>query len=127
MISNDQLASRCTSSPICGSERCENDLVAEPSVHEGSSSRFNHDIVESQSSGTLGEDENSHDDSTRWVVLSFICIIMASVAYSYDIPSALHRQFHDTMKLSELQINLLYTVYSVPNIVLPFVAGTLVD
>ena len=42
--------------------------------------------------------------------------------YAYDIPSALHQQLQDYMPPSsqyETQFNLLYTVYSIPNVVLP--------
>jgi MFS family permease len=63
---------------------------------------------------------------------------MASINYSYDIPAALHQQFHDYMEEQqqhhdkkghdfELEFNLLYTVYSIPNVIIPFFGGTLVD
>ena len=50
--------------------------------------------------------------------------------YAYDIPSALHQQLQDYMPPSskyETQFNLLYTVYSIPNILLPLFGGTIVD
>ena len=57
---------------------------------------------------------------------------MASTSYSYDIPAALHAQLQEYMEDHskeefELEFNLLYTVYSIPNIILPFIGGTLVD
>lgn len=50
--------------------------------------------------------------------------------YCYDIPAALHTQMDDYMGNQsdfETYFSLLYTVYSVPNIVLPFFGGYFVD
>lgn len=47
-----------------------------------------------------------------------------------DIPAALHQQLKDYMPESnefEVQFNLLYTVYSLPNVILPFFGGFVVD
>jgi len=47
-----------------------------------------------------------------------------------DIPSALHQQLKDYMPKDpnfEYKFNLLYTLYSLPNIILPFFGGNLVD
>eukprot|EP00557_Chaetoceros_sp_GSL56_P002329 CAMPEP_0176504542 /NCGR_PEP_ID=MMETSP0200_2-20121128/15995_1 /TAXON_ID=947934 /ORGANISM="Chaetoceros sp., Strain GSL56" /LENGTH=637 /DNA_ID=CAMNT_0017903993 /DNA_START=2497 /DNA_END=4410 /DNA_ORIENTATION=- len=82
---------------------------------------------------------------------------MTGVYYSFDIPAALHQQLKDTMTSSSssssssatftncstdtggtcthhddessfsMKFNLLYSVYSIPNIFLPFFGGTLVD
>jgi hypothetical protein len=68
----------------------------------------------------------------RWVILAAICLVMASTSYSYDIPAALHAQLQEYMEdhskeQFEVEFNLLYTVYSIPNIILPFIGGALVD
>lgn len=55
---------------------------------------------------------------------------MMGVYYSIDIPSALHQQLKDYMPANsdfEYDFNLLYTLYSFPNIILPFFGGNLVD
>lgn len=55
---------------------------------------------------------------------------MTGSYYTYDIPAALHQQLGDYMPPSsnyETHFNLLYTVYSVPNVVLPLFGGTFVD
>jgi MFS family permease len=54
---------------------------------------------------------------------------MTGVYYSMDIPSALHQPLRDYMRpsFSPFHFNLLYTLYSVPNIILPFFGGYLVD
>lgn len=52
---------------------------------------------------------------------------------SFDVPAALHQQLKDYMSTSgstqnyAIQFNLLYSVYSVPNIILPFFGGSIVD
>ena len=66
----------------------------------------------------------------RWLVLLFTCIMMIGNYYSYDIPAALHTQLDEYMGKPgnfETLFSLLYTVYSVPNIILPFFGGYFVD
>jgi MFS family permease len=53
-----------------------------------------------------------------------------SLIHRLDIPAALHQQLKDYMPESnkfEFQFNLLYTVYSLPNVILPFFGGYVVD
>eukprot|EP00584_Thalassiosira_punctigera_P022751 CAMPEP_0172574812 /NCGR_PEP_ID=MMETSP1067-20121228/136891_1 /TAXON_ID=265564 ORGANISM="Thalassiosira punctigera, Strain Tpunct2005C2" /NCGR_SAMPLE_ID=MMETSP1067 /ASSEMBLY_ACC=CAM_ASM_000444 /LENGTH=682 /DNA_ID=CAMNT_0013367447 /DNA_START=617 /DNA_END=2668 /DNA_ORIENTATION=- len=67
---------------------------------------------------------------SRWLVLALTCTVMTGSYYAYDIPSALHQQLQDYMPPSpryEMRFNLLYTVYSVPNVVLPLFGGNVVD
>lgn len=60
---------------------------------------------------------------------------MTGVYYSFDIPAALHQQLKDYMTDPNspqstsyaVKFNLLYSVYSIPNIILPFFGGTIVD
>eukprot|EP00551_Chaetoceros_affinis_P008642 CAMPEP_0203682220 /NCGR_PEP_ID=MMETSP0090-20130426/45111_1 /ASSEMBLY_ACC=CAM_ASM_001088 /TAXON_ID=426623 /ORGANISM="Chaetoceros affinis, Strain CCMP159" /LENGTH=579 /DNA_ID=CAMNT_0050551047 /DNA_START=56 /DNA_END=1795 /DNA_ORIENTATION=+ len=59
---------------------------------------------------------------------------MTGVYYSFDIPAALHQQLKDYMAKNSsdddnyaVKFNLLYSVYSIPNIILPFIGGTIVD
>mmetsp|Transcript_13297 Transcript_13297/g.21624 ORF Transcript_13297/g.21624 Transcript_13297/m.21624 type:complete len:687 (+) Transcript_13297:1-2061(+) len=67
---------------------------------------------------------------SRWIVLGLTCIVMTGSYYAYDIPSALHQQLQDYMPPSsnyETHFNLLYTVYSIPNVILPLFGGNVVD
>mmetsp|Transcript_10852 Transcript_10852/g.23980 ORF Transcript_10852/g.23980 Transcript_10852/m.23980 type:complete len:664 (+) Transcript_10852:70-2061(+) len=67
---------------------------------------------------------------SRWLVLGLTCIVMTGSYYAYDIPSALHQQLQDYMPPSsnyETNFNLLYTVYSIPNVILPLFGGNVVD
>lgn len=51
--------------------------------------------------------------------------------YAYDNPSALNRQLKEWLDSStetfQFQLNLLYSVYSLPNVVLPLILGALLD
>ncbi|KAL9188886.1 hypothetical protein ACHAXT_011376 [Thalassiosira profunda] len=67
---------------------------------------------------------------SRWLVLGMACVVMTGSYYAYDIPSALHQQLQDYMPESdqyETNFNLLYTVYSIPNVILPLIGGNFVD
>eukprot|EP00039_Didymoeca_costata_P016515 m.297845 g.297845 ORF g.297845 m.297845 type:complete len:690 (-) comp16404_c0_seq4:67-2136(-) len=69
----------------------------------------------------------------RWLVLVLSCLLMIGNYYCYDNPEALAEQlkrlFSDSKYASRWQTwyGMLYSVYSFPNIVLPFFGGFLVD
>jgi MFS family permease len=69
----------------------------------------------------------------RYVVLLCASIFMISNYYCFDNPSALHDLLKDwfagTMSSADFErnYNLMFTVYAVPNIILPFFGGYLVD
>jgi MFS family permease len=66
----------------------------------------------------------------RWLILLFTCIMMIGNYYSYDIPAALNTQLDEYFGKTEdfeIYFSLLYTLYSIPNIILPFFGGYFVD
>jgi hypothetical protein len=65
----------------------------------------------------------------RWLVLFLCSLMMMGNFYIYDNPSALKPYLQNAFKgqLSEAKFSLLYSVYSFPNIVLPFFGGFLCD
>lgn len=57
--------------------------------------------------------------STRWLILALSTLMLLSIYYCYDIPSALKTQLYSYMKNAadyEFQFGLLYSLYSVPNV-----------
>eukprot|EP00591_Stephanopyxis_turris_P003617 CAMPEP_0195521622 /NCGR_PEP_ID=MMETSP0794_2-20130614/19064_1 /TAXON_ID=515487 /ORGANISM="Stephanopyxis turris, Strain CCMP 815" /LENGTH=617 /DNA_ID=CAMNT_0040651221 /DNA_START=15 /DNA_END=1868 /DNA_ORIENTATION=+ len=67
---------------------------------------------------------------TRWLILFLVCIVLTGSYYSYDIPAALHQELDDYMSPDtnyEVHFNLLYSVYSIPNIILPLFGGNIAD
>ena len=63
----------------------------------------------------------------RWIVLFLSCWAMFGSYYCYDNPTALSNQIKSKYDLSSTEYNLLYSVYSFPNIILPLFGGGLVD
>ncbi|KAJ3305489.1 hypothetical protein HDU76_005004 [Blyttiomyces sp. JEL0837] len=67
----------------------------------------------------------------RWTVLLLACMVMFGNYYAYDIPAALNRPLQDYLKEQDepyqYQLNLFYSLYSLPNIILPFFGGYLLD
>ncbi|TYZ68448.1 hypothetical protein PybrP1_004307, partial [[Pythium] brassicae (nom. inval.)] len=73
-----------------------------------------------------------HHHSQRWLVLTLSCFLLLGNYYCYDNPAALKSQLQQhfgayTRDAFELRFNLLYSLYSVPNTVLPFFGGAFVD
>lgn len=83
--------------------------------------------MEPQTSDSLLREPQKSDSILRWVVLVLACTAMIGNYYCYDNPSALKTSLEAFAGLSEEQYNLLYTVYSVPNVFLPFFGGYLCD
>lgn len=62
--------------------------------------------------------------SFRWLGLFLQCSINIGQRFCFDNPQALQFYFtSDPLSLSSTEYNLFYSVYSFPNIVLPFFAG----
>mmetsp|Transcript_25636 Transcript_25636/g.56536 ORF Transcript_25636/g.56536 Transcript_25636/m.56536 type:complete len:461 (+) Transcript_25636:180-1562(+) len=82
-----------------------------------------------------GDRSGSSLASVRWEILLLTCGGLFGQFYAFDNPSALNEQlkFHMVSKTDTGEeefaflFNLLYTVYSVPNVVLPLVMGLCVD
>ncbi len=62
-----------------------------------------------------------------WVGLALACFLLFGDAYAFDNPMALQSTMQEEMDLSNLKFNMLYSIYSLPNIILPFFGGMLID
>ncbi|KAF9302477.1 hypothetical protein BGZ74_005282, partial [Mortierella antarctica] len=66
-------------------------------------------------------------DRIRWVILASGCFVLFGNYYAYDNPAALNQPLQVHLRLADDEyayvLNLLYTVYSVPNILLPWISG----
>ncbi|TPX36637.1 hypothetical protein SmJEL517_g01304 [Synchytrium microbalum] len=69
--------------------------------------------------------------SRHYLCLFFVCILLAGNYYAYDTPSSLNVPLREHLGSDydtwQWQINLLYSVYSLPNIFLPLIGGFLID
>lgn len=63
----------------------------------------------------------------RWIVLLLACFTNFGNYFSFDNPQAVQSALNDEMNLSSLQFNMLYSIYSLPNIVLPLFGGLIID
>lgn len=70
---------------------------------------------------------------SKWIVLLFCCLLSFGSYYSFDTPSALHNQmrFYYHKYYNEIEFeyyfSLIYSLYSLPNTILPLIGGKLVD
>ena len=63
----------------------------------------------------------------RWIVLISTVVGMFAYGYVYDNPVALQSELITKYSLSNVEYNLLYSIYSIPNIILPFFSGIVSD
>jgi hypothetical protein len=64
----------------------------------------------------------------RYTVLFLCCMITFGSYYCYDIPGALKKSFFERFTgLTQLQYNLMYSLYSWPNVVQVFIGGYVID
>eukprot|EP01084_Bolivina_argentea_P225932 381711_1 len=71
--------------------------------------------------------EVQQSDGFRWWVLCGTAMGMFAYGYAYDNPVALQRQLLKTYNLSNVQYNLLYSIYAFPNMILPAISGVISD
>lgn len=61
------------------------------------------------------------------------CMILLSIVlmfgnnYAFDIPQALESQIEKDLKISQVEFNLLYSVFALPNIGLSIGGGMMID
>jgi len=63
----------------------------------------------------------------RWTVLFIACLFSVSSYFSYDAVGVIQSDLMEEFHLSSSQFGLLYSVYSFPNMILPFVGGFVLD
>jgi len=67
----------------------------------------------------------------RWAILAAACLVMFGNYYAFDNPAALNKPLQDYMLQTDDQyayfLNLLYTSYSIPNVILPWIGGYAAD
>ncbi|KAI7828709.1 major facilitator superfamily domain-containing protein [Gamsiella multidivaricata] len=63
----------------------------------------------------------------RWAILAAACLVMFGNYYAFDNPASLNQPLQEYMQMSDETyayfLNILYTSYSLPNIVLPWLGG----
>lgn len=68
---------------------------------------------------------------SRWFILFLCSAIILGSYFAYDVPAALNLQLHEYLEEEnesfQYYLQLLYSLYSIPNLVLPFFGGYLID
>jgi predicted MFS family arabinose efflux permease len=63
----------------------------------------------------------------RWVMLLMACCFTLGSTFCYDNPGPLETQLEKDFHMDSFHYSLLYTVYSIPNMVLPVFGGIFLD
>lgn len=72
--------------------------------------------------------DGSHPPKYRALLLFLMTSLYFGASYVYDLPQALQTQLQaEPLNLSYVQFDALYSVYSSPNIFLPFVGGFIIN
>ncbi|KAF9348538.1 hypothetical protein BGX26_013052 [Mortierella sp. AD094] len=78
-----------------------------------------------------GGSSSSGGGNIRWAMLAAACLVMFGNYYAFDNPAALNQPLQEYMQMSDETyayfLNILYTSYSLPNIVLPWLGGFAAD
>lgn len=75
---------------------------------------------------------NLHKSKIRFLILIFCCLTIMGYYFVYDDPAPLYKELvkpasDKGMGLNHYQYNLLFSFYSIPNFILPFIGGILID
>ncbi|KAJ3125555.1 hypothetical protein HK098_000174 [Nowakowskiella sp. JEL0407] len=100
-----------------------NTLIRRSSIYGGAPV-----IIKTTTSAFHEEQTNS---KLRWLILVLSCLLLFGNYYAYDNPAALNiplqQHLNHPYDQYQFELNALYSIYSLPNMILPFVGGQLVD
>ncbi|CAK75930.1 unnamed protein product (macronuclear) [Paramecium tetraurelia] len=68
-----------------------------------------------------------HDTKIRWLLLALLCLFQAGCSLCIDFPFVLATEIQNYYNVHQQDINYLYAIYSMPNIILPFFGGIIID
>eukprot|EP01016_Furgasonia_blochmanni_P015528 TRINITY_DN1850_c0_g1_i1.p2 TRINITY_DN1850_c0_g1~~TRINITY_DN1850_c0_g1_i1.p2 ORF type:complete len:188 (-),score=55.63 TRINITY_DN1850_c0_g1_i1:35-598(-) len=68
-----------------------------------------------------------HFTYIRWIVLGLSCAANFGFHFASDAIRALEIGLEEELEISDLQFNAFFTIYSIPNMIFPLLAGRLVD
>lgn len=63
----------------------------------------------------------------RWILLFMACFYMFGNNFCYDNPGPLETQLEAQFGMTSTQYAMLYTIYSLPNMILPILGGICLD
>ncbi|KAI8358170.1 major facilitator superfamily domain-containing protein [Mortierella sp. GBAus27b] len=118
-------------------ETLTNSSPTEPASFESSPPLFAQSSALDTSSLRLarsfsGESKEPHRQGySRWLILSLSCLLLFGNYFAYDNPAALNTQLQEYLGVPyndyQYLLSVIYSMYSLPNTVLPFIFGSLMD
>lgn len=63
----------------------------------------------------------------RWFMLILCCLFVVSNYFCYDNPASIEKKLEQQLDIKPSEYGLLYTVYAIPNCILPLFGGILLD
>ena len=60
-------------------------------------------------------------------MLMLCCVFVVSNYFCYDNPAAIETYIESNLNVSSQEYGLLYTIYAIPNTILPLIGGLLLD
>ncbi len=82
---------------------------------------------ETHMQGSGDQDKSLRTSWVRWLTLFLACMLNFGNYFCYDNPQALEDDLEKRIPLTTFDYDILYSVYSFPNIILPFFGGLLID
>jgi len=64
---------------------------------------------------------------SRWLVLCLACLTNFGASYCFDNPQPLEIDIESYLNVSHSQFNMLYSFYAIPNLIIPFISGVIID
>ncbi|KAF9138841.1 hypothetical protein BGX30_008669 [Mortierella sp. GBA39] len=83
--------------------------------------------LDADAEGFSSDEPRPKESRIRWAMLGAACLVLFGNYYAFDNPAALNQPLQEYMGMSDdtyaYFLNILYTSYSLPNIVLPWLGG----
>ena len=67
------------------------------------------------------------ETKVRWVILFLSCLANFGIFFCLGNPQALHTPIQDKLNIQDAQFNLMHSASSLPNIIVPFFGGAIMD
>ena len=120
---SDSVVNKINMSSTTGYKDDDNSPMIANEVHD--SAKVDYDNSASKSG--LNPHVSYKQTWVRWPVLCFACCFLIGSYFCYDNPGPIEKTMEADLNIPQTQWNLLYSVYSYPNIVLPIFGGIFLD
>ena len=71
--------------------------------------------------------KNTMRKKMRWVMLILCSLFVVANYFCYDNPASVEKKLEEVLRINHSEYGLLYTVYAIPNCIIPLGGGILLD